>query len=156
MNRVDLNSSIWGPSGWFFIDSIVLSYPKKPTDEQKQEYKKFFSSFSTILPCEKCREHFGKYLKKYPLSSKILESKDNFIIWILAAHNNIRKNKISLKEFYDYYNEKYKLDVKNSTCKVSCSLTNNNINDEIKLSTVLFAIIIALSLYLFRLQECKK
>ena len=108
-NRIDLNSAIWGPSGWFFIDSIVLSYPKRPTDKQKQEYKNFFYSFPTILPCDKCREHFKKYIKKYPLSSKILESKDNFIIWILAAHNNIRKmqNKkdITLKEFYNYYNK---------------------------------------------------
>jgi hypothetical protein len=29
--RNNLNPKIWGPSGWFFIDSIVLSYPDNPT-----------------------------------------------------------------------------------------------------------------------------
>jgi hypothetical protein len=28
MYRDNLASEIWGPKGWFFIDSIVLGYPE--------------------------------------------------------------------------------------------------------------------------------
>ena len=32
-NRVNINSDIWGPKAWFFIDSAILGYPDNPTPE---------------------------------------------------------------------------------------------------------------------------
>jgi len=33
--RTNLNPNIWGPKTWFFIDSIILSYPDNPSNEDK-------------------------------------------------------------------------------------------------------------------------
>ena len=82
-----------------------------------------------------------------------LQSKNKLIIWILTAHNNVNKfnnkEKITLKQFYDFYNKNYKMDVKNETCNKTCGLKHkpiNNNNDFKGLSVILFGIVIALSL----------
>ena len=158
--RIDLEPKVWGPNAWFFIDSIVLSYPLNPSQIEKTQYKNFFYSFPVVLPCTKCRVHFNEYINKYPLDDNILSSKEKIIKWILSAHNNVSKDKqITIDDFYVYYNDKYSIDVKNDNCISTCGLkqTNNHynqhlINDQIYqlLSIFSFAIIIALSLYLVR------
>ena len=155
--RIDLESSIWGPNAWFFIDSICLSYPLNPTNNEKKQYKKFFYSFPVILPCFKCRIHFNEYLLDNPLNDHILSSKDNLINWILGAHNRIRDKPIRLEDFFSYYNNKYNINVKNDACISTCGLkqpNNYNNNNKYKLiSILLFGIIIALSLYLLRTNQ---
>jgi hypothetical protein len=158
--RIDLESKVWGPKAWFFIDSVCLSYPLNPTQLEKQQYKNFFNSFPIILPCGKCRIHFNEYIIKHPLDDTVLSSKDNLIRWILNAHNNIRiNNPIKLEEYYSYYNNKYNIDVKKDTCKSTCGLKHplqdNNIDDNKYkfISIILFGIIIAISLYLFRINQ---
>jgi hypothetical protein len=129
--RTDLDSDIWGKHGWFFIDSIVLSYPQNPTPNEKLHYQYLFYSFPIVLPCAKCRTHFNQYLTSNPLDDAILSSKKKLIIWILNAHNNVNKinNKkiITLDEFYLYYNTKYNINVIKDTCKTTCGLKQPNI-----------------------------
>jgi len=171
VGRVDLDSEIWGSKGWFFLDSVALGYPDNPTEEDKQQYKNFFYAFTTVVPCNKCRYHFKQFIDKYPLNSKILKSKDNLILWILTAHNNVNKingkKPIILDEFYKYYNKIYKTDVKINTCKDKCKLTNlpnnfmksdnkNQSSTDYKfISILLFGIIIALNLYIYRVMQLK-
>ena len=156
--RIDLDSKIWGPNGWFFIDSICLSYPLYPTESDKQQYKNFFYSFPNILPCAKCRMHFNEYINKNPLTDDILNSKETLIDWILNVHNKIRNKIISKEEFYTYYNDKYKVNVKSDTCQTTCGLkqynNHSNSNNHYKYISIFFlAVIIALSLYLLRSNQ---
>jgi hypothetical protein len=158
INRTNLNSNIWGKFGWFFIDSVCLSYPQKPTDKEKKQYINFFNSFEIILPCESCRSHFSQYINKYPLDEHILKSKDNLIIWILGAHNNINKlnNKklITLDEFYSYYDNTYKMNVKKDSCKIACEIKKDCINNNSNiLSIIIVGIIISISLYILRSMQ---
>lgn len=108
---MNLNPKIWGPHTWFFLDSIVLSLPNKLNNEQRHNYKNFFTSLQYVLPCEGCRNHYTENLKKYPLTDQILSNKENMIKWLLNIHNNIRKeNKtipISIKQFFEYYYKQY-------------------------------------------------
>lgn len=130
ITRIDLNSEIWGPAGWFFSESICLAYPKNPSMEEKIQYKNYFYSFPYVVPCNKCRYHFLQYINKYPLTDNILSSRLKMIIWILGAHNNVNrmnnKNNITLDKFNKYYNDKYKMDVNNDTCKIKCGLNLNS------------------------------
>lgn len=176
--RTNLDPKIWGSNGWFFIESVCLSYPTEPTEHDKQQFKNFLYSLSFVLPCTKCRIHFNEYITKYPLNNRILNSKDNLIIWILGAHNNVNKINNSrifkLKEFYSYYNNKYQMDVQKDTCTTTCGLKNNNTNDitnditndntndnSTKLQLykfipiILFGMIITLGLYLSRQYQLK-
>ena len=128
--RIDLDSKIWGPKGWFFIDSIVLSYPLNPTKIEKDQYKNFFYTFPIILPCAKCRVHFNEYIIKYPLNDQILSSK------------NIKKDNCvstcGLKQINNHYKQR------------------NNYEQTFKLlSIILFGVIISLSLYILRSMQLK-
>lgn len=172
--RINLDSNIWGPSGWFFCDSICLSYPNKPTKQQKQYYKNFFYSLEYVLPCMKCRIHFKEFLKRFPLNDHILSHKKYLIMWFLHAHNNVNRIKeverkstnapsipikeIKLKDYYDYYNQKYNMNVKKDTCIDTCDI--NSIKPKQynfkSISVILFGIIIALSLYILRSLQNKK
>ena len=162
--RINLDPSVWGSRAWFFIDSACLSYPDNPSSEMQKQFKKFFYSLPFTIPCEKCRVHFNQFIKKYPLNDNILKSKDNLIIWILSAHNNVNKinknNKnIKVDDFFKFYNDEYKTDVTVNTCKTKCEMPKeyNMINDNIcysdnykMLSIVLFGILITLGLFLYR------
>jgi hypothetical protein len=134
MKQIDLNPEIWGSKGWFFIDSIILSYPNNPSKEIKNDFLNFLTLLKKMLPCENCRKHYDEFIKINPLTEKILESRENLIIWILNLHNNINKLNekkiITLEEFSDYYNKKY-----TDKCDKKCNTNiNNNNNNIIKLT----------------------
>ncbi len=100
--KFNFNPNIWGPKGWFFIDTIILSYPNNPSNEDKKIYKNFLTSIKDILPCESCRIHYTNNLKEIPLSSYYLNSRNNLIEWIILIHNKV--NKINNKMLYNKNN----------------------------------------------------
>jgi hypothetical protein len=117
--RINIDSSAWGPKGWYFIDTVITSYPNDPTNEDMRLFKKFITSLKDVLPCEKCRYHYSEFLNKNPLDSNVLSSRDSLVEWILRSHNNIRKiqnkSEITLDDFYDYYIKENNLDVHKET-----------------------------------------
>ena len=107
--RLSFNSDIWGPKAWFFLDTIILSYPDIPTHRDMIIYKNFYNNLSSILPCIKCAEHYTTNLQKYPLTTYILSSKYKLIRWWLKMHNAVRiksnKKVIEINKFIDYYTD---------------------------------------------------
>ena len=85
--RTDYNPKIWGPKAWFFIETIILSYPEIPTTHDKVIFKNFFNNLANILPCEKCRYNYKQHLISNPLTNKILSNKDLLLNWIIQIHN---------------------------------------------------------------------
>ena len=81
---------IWGPHFWNVINSIALSYPDKPNIQDQNNVASFLNSLQKVLPCEKCRNHFSENLQKYPLT-QALNSRDNFINWVIDVHNSVNK-----------------------------------------------------------------
>jgi hypothetical protein len=98
--RSNYNPEVWGPKGWFFLDSIILSYPIEPTIEYQTLFKDFFLKIGDILPCMACREHYKEHIKIYPLNSTILKSRKDLLLWWIKIHNMVRKN--ANKELYTY------------------------------------------------------
>lgn len=92
------NPKIWGPSTWIFLHSISFSYPEKPTKKDKKNYKNFLISLQYVLPCNKCSEHYEKFIKQNSLDNA-LESQNNLVKYIIKLHNHINqkyKNKSKL------------------------------------------------------------
>jgi hypothetical protein len=123
MNRINIDSNIWGPKGWFFLDSVILSYPLNPSFDDKKRFKEFFTLLSNMLPCAKCRVHYEQFLAKYPLSDEILSKKNKLINWFLKLHNNIRlnyqeKTEITLQDYYKYYSKYAELDINPVTTEI--------------------------------------
>lgn len=82
--------SYWGPPAWILLHAITLDYPLEPTELDKEHYKTFFLLLQYVLPCQDCSNHFVKNLLINPLS-KALESRNNFVIWLIKMHNIVNE-----------------------------------------------------------------
>lgn len=113
LNRPNYNPEVWGKHGWFFLDSIILSYPDNPTKEQKDDYINFFNLIGSMFPCLKCRINYMNHLTSNPLTDDILTNRNKMIEWWLTIHNLVRasnnKNIIKNENFYKYYTTIYKI-----------------------------------------------
>lgn len=88
-----LGPDIWGPHGWKFIHYITLSYPQDPTEENKNNFKNFFTLLQHVLPCKICARHYAENLKKLPLTDKVLSSRDSLVKWAIDIHNIVNESK---------------------------------------------------------------
>ena len=115
---INLNPKIWGPHGWFFIESVVIGLPDKIPLEIQNELKHFFISISFLLPCETCRQHFSEYIKSTDIMGVDFSTKIQVLTWINRVHNNIRKinrsKPINIEKTIQYYNSKYNIKTKTS------------------------------------------
>lgn len=147
-NRINLDPIIWGPYGWLFIQSCILSYPNNPNDNEKLLFKQFIESLKIILPCNKCRDHISDYINNNPINDNILKNRENLIKWILGAQNNVNKinNKkiISYDEFINYYKNYYSIsNLNQESCNASCNkkcITENNFKKFYKYIDILYII----------------
>jgi hypothetical protein len=107
MNTNSFDPDLWGPGGWKFLHYITLSYPDKPTQNDKNNILTFFNSVGNVLPCEKCRNNYYNHLKKYPLDNNTVSSRYNLVNWLINVHNevNIMNNKktINFDQFINIY-----------------------------------------------------
>jgi hypothetical protein len=121
----------WGVHGWKFIHHIALGYPNNPTENDKNNYKSFFTLMGTVLPCSICSEHYNENLLIHPLNDEVLSSKTNLINWTIDMHNEV--NKKHGKKIYDYdealeliINNYNNLNTFNNELSVSQETSTNN------------------------------
>jgi hypothetical protein len=95
--KQSIKPNIWGPHGWKFLHYVSLGYPSKPTEEDKRNYKNFYTSLQHILPCAKCASNYSHNLKKYPIDNH-LSSRDTLIRWVIDIHNKVN-NETGKKEY---------------------------------------------------------
>lgn len=91
--RYNLNIRQWGSSGWIYLMSIALSYPDKPSEKDKENYKTFFTANQFVLPCPSCRQHYATNLQRLPLNDDALASRRTLSIWIHSMRNEVNKIK---------------------------------------------------------------
>ena len=84
-------TSVWGPSLWHYLHVMSFNYPINPTKIQKQKYKQLLLNFQYTLPCKYCRMNLKKNFKKFPLTDKIFENRNNFSRYIFNLHEQINK-----------------------------------------------------------------
>ena len=106
-----MDPEVWGPHAWILLHTVTFNYPENPCLQDKDNIKQFFKYFSYQIPCNKCKNHFIKYMNRYPLTYKLLSSKDDLIDWLIDAHNKVNKrnNKkiYTREEVINYYEELY-------------------------------------------------
>ena len=42
--RQNFEPKIWGPHAWFFLESVTMAYPTKPSFDEKKAAEQFFNS----------------------------------------------------------------------------------------------------------------
>lgn len=85
-----IKPKIWGPHGWKFLHYVSLGYPDNPTEEDKRNYKDFFTSLRYVLPCEKCAQNYKHNLAKYPIDNH-LHNRDTLFKWAIDVHNEVNE-----------------------------------------------------------------
>ena len=106
-----MDPKVWGPHAWIFLHSITLNYPSYPTKQVIKQHYDFFTNLFYVIPCDKCRQHYKQNLVKYPLTNKILSSRENLIKWLINIHNSVNemqgKKQYSYDEVINIYNNLY-------------------------------------------------
>ena len=103
-----MNPEVWGPPGWTFLHSVTLAYPDNPTDTDKTNYEKFFTSLQPILPCAKCSQNYYKHLQEDPISNH-LENKKSLVNWLINVHNKVNSSNDKRVLTYNEVMNHYKL-----------------------------------------------
>ena len=102
-----MNPQFWGPHAWIFLHTITLNYPKHPTDQDKQQYKHFFTSLQDILPCDKCAHHYSQHIRELPIDP-VLRSRDELVRWLIKIHNEVNKDLDKPLYTYEQVIDEYK------------------------------------------------
>lgn len=84
-----MNPKIWGRPGWTFLHLVTCEYPDNPTDQDKINYKQFFTDVQYILPCSKCKNHYASNLQKYPITENVLKDRYSLMNWLIDVHNQV-------------------------------------------------------------------
>ena len=58
-SKLSIKPIIWGPHGWKFMHYVSLGYPNNPSEEDKKNYKTFYTSLQHILHCAKCAHNYS-------------------------------------------------------------------------------------------------
>jgi hypothetical protein len=80
-----MDPRVWGPHGWFFIETVILSIPENTTDTGP--YIRFLQSLADVLPCPGCQGEYREYLTTHPIPT----SREDLIAWIFTFHNAVRE-----------------------------------------------------------------
>lgn len=109
-----MNPEVWGPPAWTFLHSVTLAYPDNPTDTDKTNYEKFFTSLQPILPCAKCSQNYYRHLQEDPISNH-LENKKSLVNWLINVHNKVNstndKRVLTYNEVMNHYKLLYNGDL---------------------------------------------
>ena len=86
------NDTRWGSHAWKFMHFAGFAYPVDPTPQQRAGAKRWLIELKHILPCERCRNHWAKYVDEHEPDTSSRESLSRYL-W--RAHNavNLRLNK---------------------------------------------------------------
>ena len=81
-----MDPASWGPQLWSSLHYIALGYPENPSALDKRNYKAFYESLDTVLPCDKCAQHYKATTSAMPIDP-YLDSASHLFEWTVAVHN---------------------------------------------------------------------
>ncbi len=126
-----MNQNIWGPHLWFSLHTISFTYPLKPKDSDKANYKSFFTELQHVIPCSVCKKNYIRHLKEFPVNEHLNNRKD-IVYWVIDLHNMVNSEtgkrvlsyEEALKRYADVYKKKIiltpedasEVECKNGTC----------------------------------------
>jgi hypothetical protein len=107
-----MNQNIWGPQMWFTLHSITFNYPLKPTEQDKNNYKHFFTYLQYIIPCTVCQKNYIRHLKESPVEYN-LNNREKLVKWLIDLHNMVNgetgKKLLSYNNVIKKYEEAYQV-----------------------------------------------
>ena len=121
-----LITKIWGPAVWESLHCIAFGYPVEPTDEQRQNYKEFFTNLMNVLPCKFCRDSYKDFITKEQntiLKDCDMDNRESLTIWLYKIHN-----RVNLKLGIDYNISYEDITKKYESYRAKCIPNENGCN----------------------------
>lgn len=78
-----------GKSTWHFLHTMTLRFPDKPTLQESDTLRTFFTNFAQLYPCGECARHFQQLVKELPPQ---VGSRKSASLWLCAVHNEVNKS----------------------------------------------------------------
>lgn len=97
----------WGAAAWTFIHYVAAGYPKHPTSQDADEYRRFFSGLGYVLPCQACRNHLHEHMRNNPPDAALAAGRDDLFAWTVRLHNVVNetlgKTRVSPESMAHWY-----------------------------------------------------
>lgn len=85
-----MEPKVWGRYLWTSIHAIALGYPDEPTEQDKTDFKEFFTNLWKVIPCQRCSDNYKEHLKELPIDESLGSNNDLFK-WTVDLHNIVNK-----------------------------------------------------------------
>ena len=120
-----MNTTVWGPGAWLFLESLCFNYPEHPNDSDKARYYNFLGDLMpNILCCRYCRISTVQFVDELPIEH-YLDNRQALVVWIYLLHDKVNrklsKQSISFREFVHRYE---KIRAKCSKEKKGCVISS--------------------------------
>lgn len=83
----------FGPCTWKALHSIAFNYsndPNHPSPDEQKAALDLFGSLRYLIPCDKCRGHYSKYLEEHPVDA---DSRESLSKWVYDLHSDVNRRK---------------------------------------------------------------
>ena len=155
-----MNQNIWGPPFWLTLHTISFNYPLKPTEQDKINYKNFYTSFQNVIPCSICKKNYIRHLKEHTIDN-YLSSRRKLSEWVIDMHNmvngetgkKILSYEVVIKKYEDIYKKKIEFndDINNNIIEGFSNQNPNNIQETQNIQGIQKIIYIILFIFLLLL-----
>lgn len=85
-----MEPKVWGRYLWTSIHTIALGYPDEPSEQDKKDFKEFFTSLWKVIPCQRCSDNYKRHLTELPIDG-FLGSNTDLFKWTVDLHNIVNK-----------------------------------------------------------------
>eukprot|EP00873_Tetraselmis_striata_P043802 jgi/Tetstr1/464066/TSEL_008871.t1 len=101
-----ITPDVWGGPMWRTIHVVALGYPRNPSPEIRRQYKAFYDSLRTVIPCITCREGYNRIVDDVPVDDALANSQDLFN-WTVHVHNRVNEKLGKLPMTPDFVRSTY-------------------------------------------------
>jgi len=99
-NNMIYSKNIWGPKAWHLLHIFSINNDSKISESKKHNYFIFYKSFTYLIPCIICSNHYGNIINSLNPLIKEKINRKYLIKWVYKTHNIV--NKITKKPKYEY------------------------------------------------------
>lgn len=86
LEELNIDPDIWGPHLWHSMEAIACTLD----NSNKKEICFFFKSLKSVIPCEKCREHYNIFWDSHPIE-EYTHNNLTLLLWLYKLKSEIKK-----------------------------------------------------------------
>ena len=108
---MDLDPAVWGPHFWFFLHTLSVCYPVRPTKSIKKKSYDFIMNLPIFIPNHGIGNKIAHLIDDFPVTP-YLDSRLSFMKWVHFMHNkinaNLHKEEIGFRKGLELYYSAYR------------------------------------------------